>query len=87
MNNKLKIAAPLYETENKQGLKIRNGEEALKVPVNRANELTQTLQQGFETGQPKINKPKFKIFDIPTTMDQVQLTRVIYEQNFSNNTS
>lgn len=45
------------------------------------------MQQKFETKKPKINRPKFKIFDIPANVDQDQLVKAIYEQNFSRGTT
>lgn len=52
--------------------KIRNGGIALKVPIDRAEELDQVLKQKFETRAPKINIPKFKMFDVPASLDKEQ---------------
>lgn len=52
--------------------KIRNGGIALEVPIDRAEELDQVLKQKFETRAPKINIPKFKMFDIPASLDKEQ---------------
>lgn len=64
--------------------RIRNGGIAIEVSTNRADELAQTLQRELDTRQPKINRPKFKIYDIPSELDQEQITQAIHEQHFSN---
>lgn len=63
--------------------KIRNGGVAIEVPLKRADELPQALQQGFDTRAPKINRPKFKIFDVPADLDKEQFTLTVHEQNLS----
>lgn len=50
--------------------KIKNGGIALEIPTNRVEELNQVLKIGFEARYPKINKPKFKIFDVPADLDK-----------------
>lgn len=64
--------------------KIRNGGIATEVPINKADELKLKLQQGFETRQPKANKPNFKVLDVPSNLDKGQFSQSVYEQNFPN---
>lgn len=52
--------------------KIRNGGIAIEVPITKAEGLIQTLQQGFQTRLLKVQKPKFKIYDVPVEYDADQ---------------
>lgn len=63
--------------------KIRNGGIAIEVPINQSEELDKALKKDFNTWTPKINKPKFKIFDVPANLDKDQFTQTVFEQNFS----
>lgn len=67
--------------------KIRNGGIALEIPKDRVEELNQVLKTGFDTRSPKINRPKFKIFDVPADMDKEKFVQEAYDQNFTDNLS
>lgn len=64
---------------------IRNGGIAIEVSTNRADELAQTLQRELDTRQPKINRPKFKIYDIPSELDQENFSNDLFYEDFKKN--
>lgn len=63
--------------------RIRNGGMAIEVPESQETELKERLQENFRTKSPKVNRPKFKIFDIPAPLSAEQVSETIYSQIFS----
>lgn len=63
---------------------IRNGGLALQINPNQEKGLRAKLDQVFITRQPKPNKPKYKIYDIPGDLNVETLQEAIHQQNFRN---
>lgn len=63
--------------------KIRNGGVAIEVPRGQEVGIMKHLENKFTTREPKVNRPKFKLFDVPADIEKEKLMDLIYNQNFS----
>lgn len=63
--------------------KIRNGGIVMEVDASQADKVKDIIKDELDIKKPQKRRPQVKIFDVPKDTSDEELSKVVYEQNFT----